>query len=82
MPLIYYLCSCGWDTSKFFRQPKDATSSIQCYKCDKEAKKQLSAPNSRSIVVVDNGVQARKVEVNLQVVKDIESRSTKDFRNK
>lgn len=53
-----------------------------CKKCGKQAKKQLKAPASRSIVVVDNGVQARATEVNMELVEDIEARSTKDFGEK
>ena len=82
MPLISYLCECGDTISKFFRRPKEALLLITCDKCGKESKKQLSAPNARSIIVVDNGFQARKVEVDLEVVKDIEARSTKDFKVK
>lgn len=55
---------------------------VLCKKCGKEQKKQLSAPNSKSVVVVDNGLQARATEVNLELVKDIEDRSTKDFKDK
>ena len=81
MPLISYLCECGLSVSKFFRQPIEAKLTLKCIGCGKESKKQLSAPNSKSIVVVDNGVQARKVEVDLEIVKDIEARSTKDFKS-
>lgn len=82
MPLIHYLCECDYSATKFFRQPKEAPKTFICPKCGKEQKKQLSAPNSKSIVVVDNGIQSRAVEVNLELVKDIEERSTKDFKDK
>lgn len=82
MPLISYLCECGDSTSKFFRKSKDATGMVACKRCGKESKKQLSAPNSSSVIVVDNGVQSRAVEVNLELVKDLEERSTKDFKDK
>lgn len=82
MPLIHYLCECSYSATKFFRQPKEAPATIPCQKCGKEQKKQLSAPNSKSVVVVDNGLQARSTEVNLELVKDIEERSTKDFKDK
>jgi hypothetical protein len=45
-------------------------------------KKQLSAPSSTSVITVDNGHQAKAVEVNLEVVKSNEENSTKDFREK
>jgi len=82
MPLISYKCECGNLMSKFFRKPKEAPSLILCDGCGKSLKKQLSAPNSKSVVIVDNGVQSRAVEVDLELVKDIEDRSTKDFNNK
>jgi hypothetical protein len=81
MPLIKYLCDCN-TVSKFFRNPKDAPSSIPCEICGKSKKKQLSSSYVKSIVIVDNGVQARQVEVDLDLVKDIEDRSTKDFKEK
>lgn len=81
MPLIYYLCSCGKNMSKFYRVAKDALSCIVC-ECGKEYKKQLSAPNSKSVFVVDNGVQAKAVEVNLDTIKSNEENSIKDFREK
>lgn len=82
MPLIHYSCKCGNSLSKFFRKPKEANSEFICDKCGEKLTKQLSPPNSSSVVIVDNGLQARSTEVNLEVVKDIENRSTKDFKNK
>lgn len=78
MPLINYSCECGKSISKFFRDPKDAIISIPC-KCGKELKKSLKAPNTSSIITVDNGIQAKKVEVNMELVEDIKNRSTKNF---
>lgn len=65
---------------KFYRQAKDAPSCNVCTKCSKDAKRILSAPNSTSVTVVDNGVQARSTEVNLEIVESIKERSTKDYR--
>jgi uncharacterized Zn finger protein len=79
MPLIYYLCECDHFVSKFHRQVKDIPAFVLCAKCGKEAKKQLKAPNSTSVVIVDNGLQSRAVEVNMEVVESIQERSTKDF---
>ena len=53
-----------------------------CKKCGKQSKKQLKGPSSKSIVVIDNGVQARATEVDMEMVEDIEARSTKDFKDK
>jgi hypothetical protein len=82
MPIIHYLCECGHPMGKFFRSPKDAPLLSECIKCKKEAKKVLKAPSSTSTIIVDNGVQARAVEVNLEVVEDIKDRSSKDFSEK
>lgn len=64
--------------SKFFRQIKDIPASFSCTKCGKDAKKILRAPSSTSVLVVDNGVQARSVEVNLEVVESIRDRANKN----
>jgi len=82
MPIIAYECDRGHIVKKFFRHPEKAPSDVACQpSCDKLAKKQLSAPAQRSIVIVDNG-NARSVEVNLELVEDVKERSTKDFREK
>ena len=78
MPLISYLCQCGKKQSKFYRMSKDATSYRPC-ECGLDAKRQLSSPSNASIITVDNGVQSKAVEVNLEVIKSIEQNSTKDF---
>lgn len=80
MPLIYYQCSCGNAASKFYRQAKEAPVCFACEKCGKDAKKQLRAPSSTSKVVVDNGVQARAVEINPDIIEINEARSDKDYR--
>jgi len=67
--------------SKFFRQASQAPAFFSCEKCGKNAKRMLKAPSSQSIIKVDNGVQARAVEVNLDVIEDIKNRSTKDFKD-
>jgi tetraacyldisaccharide-1-P 4'-kinase len=81
MPLIYYLCEFNHSVSKFYRQAKDAPATVPCGKpdCGKDAKRQLKAPNSASKVVMDNGFQARAVEVNPDIVEINEARSNKDY---
>jgi hypothetical protein len=81
MPLLYYLCSCGKNVSKFYRIAKDAPIGLACV-CGAEYKKQLSAPSSKSIITIDNGVQAKSVEVNLATIESNQENSTKDFREK
>ena len=81
MPIIHYLCECSFLQAKFFRTPKEIPSIFPCTNCQKSAKRILKAPASTSVVTVDNGVQARKVDVNLDIVESIQERSTKDFKN-
>lgn len=55
---------------------------MRCCKpdCPEMAKKQLKAPSSTSKVVMDNGVQARAVEINPDIVEINKARSDKDYR--
>jgi len=73
---------CGQGDSRFYRSPKDAPPTFPCKVCGKESKKQLKAPASTSVLYVDNGLQAKRVEVNLEIIEDIKDRSTKNFREK
>lgn len=80
MPIIAYVCECKHLEKKFFRSPGDAPSSLTCAKCGLVSKKALSAPNSTSTVVIDNGFQARAVEVNPEIVAINKERSEKNYR--
>ena len=79
MPLLYYLCNCTHHFSKFFRHPTQAPPILACEKCNKEAKKQLKAPNSTSVLTIDNGIQAKSVEINPDIIESNIENSTKDF---
>lgn len=82
MPLITYKCNCGFSEKKFMRQAKDAPASFVCPQCNtSELKKQLSSPSSGSKIVVDNGVQARAVEIVPDIIEINKARSEKDYRN-
>jgi hypothetical protein len=81
MPLFHYLCECNYSATKFYRQAKDAPASLVCLKCGKEQKKKLSSPNSLSKIVIDNGVQARSVEIIPNIIEINEARSSKTYRN-
>lgn len=74
MPLIRYICECGISKGKFYRVGADAPALFPC-ECSKDMKKILSGPSSESKVVIDNGVQARKVEINLDVMKDNQNKA-------
>ena len=38
-------------------------------------KKTLSGPSSNSLIAIDNGVQARRVEVNIDSIKDNQNKA-------
>lgn len=81
MPLIAYSCSCGHSFKKFIRQAKNASAVLICPSCNTEqAKKQLSSPSSSSKIVVDNGVQARAVEIVPDIIEINKARSEKNYR--
>ena len=82
MPLIAYACKNGKKEKKFVRQAKDAPASFLCpaEDCYHEMKKQLSSPSSSSKITVDNGVQARAVEITPDIIEINKARSEKDYR--
>jgi hypothetical protein len=81
MPLLHYLCSCGLQVSKFYRNAKEAPVKLICV-CGGEYKRQLSAPTNSSKIIVDNGFQAKATEVDLNVVESNIENSVRDFREK
>lgn len=81
MPLISYLCSCSKSVTKFYRMVRDVPSGFTCL-CGLEMKRQLSTPSNASKIIVDNGIQAKAVEVDLQVIESNLINSTKDFTEK
>lgn len=80
MPLIAYVCECGHSIKKFVRQVKEAPGVLLCEYCNKEnMKKQLSAPTTTSKISIDNGVQARAVEVNPDIIAINHDRANKNY---
>lgn len=80
MPLIAYVCECKHSKSKLFRRVADAPATIICEQCQKEMKKTLSGPTSSTKIVIDNGFQARRVEIIPDIVEINEKRSQKNYR--
>lgn len=81
MPLIAYACKCGNKDKKFVRQAKEAPASFLCPSCNQDdMKKQLSSPSTSSKITVDNGVQARAVEIMPDIIEINKARSEKDYR--
>jgi predicted nucleic acid-binding Zn-ribbon protein len=78
MPLINYACECGINLRKYVKSAKDAAASTVCT-CGKEAKKSLGATSSSYKVTIDNGVMARRVEVDPDIMRINDERSAKDY---
>lgn len=81
MPIIVYSCPEKHVLKKFCRSAADAPVSYHCETCGGIMTRQLSAPSSESKVIVDNGFQARAVEVNPDIIAINKERSNKDYRN-
>lgn len=79
MPIIAYSCN-KHVIKKFYRSATDAPAHLVCETCGDLAGKLLSAPSSTSKITVDNGFQARAVEVNPDIVEINKARSEKDYR--
>lgn len=77
MPMIRYACKCGHSFTKLVRSGKDAKSESICEKCAGAAKRILSSPASQSKIVVDNGLQARAVEINPDIEQIMYDRARK-----
>jgi hypothetical protein len=79
MPLINYLCSCGENTKKYLKSAKDATVTINCPKCGLEAKKCFGSTSSSHKISIDNGLMARSIEVDPDIMAINDKRSAKDY---
>lgn len=82
MPRILYTCpDCGTEKKKFYRPKSEIKNTIEC-KCGGELKRQLSSPTQKSKIVVDNGVQAKAVELDREIVEIIEDREQQDLKKR
>ena len=79
--LIAFGCNnskCNNSITKFFKSFKDVPSFLDCGACGVgKLERQLSAPNTKSTVVIDNGVQDRAVEVSSEIIHQEEQRALK-----
>jgi hypothetical protein len=82
MPMINFDCSCGHAKKKFFSNAKKITDTIECDKCKGKMVRQLSSPSQRSKMVIDNGVQAKAVELDREIVDIIEDREKADLKKR
>lgn len=78
MPLINYLCSCNKVTKKYFKSAKEALSTVSC-ECGLEAKKSFGATSSSHKITVDNGLMARRLEIDPNIQEINDERSSKDY---
>lgn len=81
MPLIAYSCENQHISKKFVRQAKHAPASPMCDVCKQQMKRMLSAPSSVSKIVVDNGIQARAVEIIPNIVELNQEKSSRTYRS-
>jgi hypothetical protein len=79
MPLISYPCSCGEITKKYFKTTKEALTSLQCKKCGLEAKKGFGTTSSSHKTVIDNGLMARRLEIDPDIMEINDERSSRDY---
>lgn len=80
MPLIKYVCTsdqCAHKTSRLYRSGLEADKEVACAKCGSKAKRILSSPASSSKIMVDNGVQARAVEIDPNIMEINKERASK-----
>ena len=80
--LIQFLCEkCKKTTIKSFKKSKDIPDNIDC-ECGDRMERQLQAPNSRSVEVIDNGKQQRQVVIDKEIVeREREKVERKDKEN-
>jgi putative FmdB family regulatory protein len=82
MPIILYKCpSCNNEFKKFHRTSKEILNKIEC-DCGGQFLRQLSSPSQRSKMVIDNGVQAKAVEIDREIVEIIEDREKADLKKR
>lgn len=72
MPMITFKCNnpeCENQITKVFKKIKDIPPFLDCGECGTgKLERQLGAPSSKSTQIVDNGAQARQVEIMNDVV--------------
>ncbi len=78
MPLINYICSCGEISKKYFKTAKDVPSTVRC-KCESEARRAFGSTSSSHKIIVDNGLMARRLEIDPDIMEINDDRSKKDY---
>ena len=78
MPLIAYLCSCGESFKKYVKSAKEALPLVKC-KCGLEAKKGFGNTSSSHKTIIDNGLMARRLEIDPNIQEINDERSVRDY---
>jgi DNA-directed RNA polymerase subunit RPC12/RpoP len=82
MPRILYICNkCSGINKKFYKSISEVQNKIEC-ECGGELVRQLSSPSQRSKMIIDNGVQAKAVELDREIVEIIEDRQKSDLKKR
>ena len=72
MMLIKFVCNnpdCDNSIKKYFKKSKDIPCFLDCGACGTgKLERQLGAPSTKTTQIIDNGIQARQVEVSTEVV--------------
>jgi hypothetical protein len=79
MPLINYLCECGKTTKKYVKLVADVLKTVDCAKCEHQASRVFGNTSSSTKVVIDNGLMARKLELDPAIMEINDERSAKDY---
>lgn len=78
MPLISYECGCGDLCNRYFKSAKDSPATIICV-CGLEAKKAFGKTSSSHKITIDNGLMAKRVEVDPNIMQINDERASKDY---
>lgn len=80
--MIYFSCNnpdCNNWIKKFFKNSKDIPPFLDCGSCGTgKMERQLSAPSSKSTQIIDNGLQARKIEISNSIIQKERKRLQED----
>lgn len=78
MPRVQYKCQCSYSKKKFYNLLADIQNTIKCDKCELDMTRILGSPASKNVIVIDNGLMTRSIEIDENVLENAEERSTKD----
>jgi hypothetical protein len=79
MPLINYVCAgCDVVLKKYFKTAKETPSAVKC-ECGADAKKAFGAVSCSHKVTIDNGLVARRVEIDPNIMQINDERSQADY---